>query len=358
MLNNIKIQNYRNFKSLSIEKLGRVNLIIGRNNTGKTSLLEAIFLFTNRSLIDSIDKIIDSRGENNVIELVNSNAENNIRIIDNLFWNKNKEKPQAIEIKSDEAYINLSIKEVWVPEEVREKNFKSYNKIEVRRNEYGHSGNIFLNNPSNELQFFHSEEDRYFTYKNISFIRSTVSNNISNNSNELAAFLDDISLGNNYKDVVEALKIIDNRIERIAYLTDVQTNLRFPVVRLENGERIHLLSMGDGINRILTIILTMVCCEDGFLLIDEFENGLHYSVQEKLWEIIFQLAERLNIQVFATTHSSDTIRAFESIVDQNKTVPLDGLLIKLENINEIIEAIIFEPNELKVITDNLIEVRR
>ena len=116
--------------------------------------------------------------------------------------------------------------------------------------------------------------------------------------------------------------------------------------------------MGDGINRILTIILAMVNCENGYLLIDEFENGLHYSVQEKLWEIIFSLAEKLNIQVFATTHSSDTIRAFENIVNQNETVPLNGLLIKLENINDAIEATTFEPRELKVITDNLIEVRR
>jgi hypothetical protein len=38
--------------------------------------------------------------------------------------------------------------------------------------------------------------------------------------------------------------------------------------------------------------------------------------------------------------------------------PLDGLLIKLENINDTIKATTFEPGELKIITDNLIEVRR
>ena len=83
------------------------------------------------------------------------------------------------------------------------------------------------------------------------------------------------------------------------------------MVRLdESNNPLPLRSMGDGINRILTIILAMVNCENGYLLIDEFENGLHYSVQEKLWEIIFYLAERLNIQVFATTHSNDAIEVF------------------------------------------------
>ena len=76
--------------------------------------------------------------------------------------------------------------------------------------------------------------------------------------------------------------------------------------------------MGDGINRILTIILAMVNCENGYLLIDEFENGLHYSVQEKLWEIIFYLAKRLNIQVFATTHSNDTIEVIYFSVSRNR----------------------------------------
>ena len=64
-------------------------------------------------------------------------------------------------------------------------------------------------------------------------------------------------------------------------------------------------SMGDGMLRVLQIILKVFSAQGGFLLIDEFENGLHYSVQEKIWALIFKLAEQLNIQVFATTHSWD-----------------------------------------------------
>jgi AAA15 family ATPase/GTPase len=56
----------------------------------------------------------------------------------------------------------------------------------------------------------------------------------------------------------------------------------------------------------------MVNAQDGYLLIDEFENGLHYSVQEQVWEVVFTLAKSLNVQVFATTHSSDCIKAFGS----------------------------------------------
>lgn len=105
-------------------------------------------------------------------------------------------------------------------------------------------------------------------------------------------------------------------------------------------------------------MITLLACEGGYMLIDEFENGLHYSIQRKLWELIIRVSDQLSIQVFATTHSNDTIRAFESIVNQNESDPLNGLLIKLENIDDNIEALTFEPSELKVITEHLIEVRR
>jgi AAA15 family ATPase/GTPase len=63
-----------------------------------------------------------------------------------------------------------------------------------------------------------------------------------------------------------------------------------------SGEKVPFKSMGDGINRILHIILSMVNAQDGYLLIDEFENGLHYSVQEQVWKVIFSLAKSLNVQ--------------------------------------------------------------
>ena len=104
--------------------------------------------------------------------------------------------------------------------------------------------------------------------------------------------------------------------------------------------------MGDGINRILTIILAMVNCENGYLFVDEFENGLHHSVQEKLWEIIFYLSERLNIQVFATTHSNDTIKAFGEVAN-SKLEYSDAQLIQLRNVKGIISAVLFNTDDVE-----------
>ena len=114
--------------------------------------------------------------------------------------------------------------------------------------------------------------------------------------------------------------------------------------------------MGDGINRILTIILALVNAENGFLLIDEFENGLHHTVQEQLWKIIFDLAGKLNVQIFATTHSEDCISGFASVLNKHNNL-IEGKLIRLENRNGIIRQVEYDANELRIATVNNIETR-
>jgi len=63
--------------------------------------------------------------------------------------------------------------------------------------------------------------------------------------------------------------------------------------------------------RIFQIIVALVNAQNGILLVDEFENGLHWSVQPKVWDIVFRLANDLNVQVFATTHSRDCVDGYQ-----------------------------------------------
>ena len=114
--------------------------------------------------------------------------------------------------------------------------------------------------------------------------------------------------------------------------------------------------MGDGMNRILTIILALVNAGDSYLLIDEFENGLHHTVQEDLWKMIFQLAKELNVQVFATTHSDDCIHAFESVMNSEGNES-EGQYFRLDNIGGQIIPTLYSPEELDTADDHQIEVR-
>ena len=88
-------------------------------------------------------------------------------------------------------------------------------------------------------------------------------------------------------------------------------------------------------------------------MIDEFENGLHYSVQQKLWKVIFNLSASLNIQVFVTTHSRDAIRAFAAENTKN-----DGAFIRLERRKDKVVAVTYDNNEdLDLVLEQNIEIR-
>ena len=134
----------------------------------------------------------------------------------------------------------------------------------------------------------------------------------------------------------------------------------------ENGQRIALVkikgideplplkSMGDGMTRLFHIIVALVNARNGLLLIDEFENGLHWSVQPKVWDIVFQLSERLNVQVFATTHSRDCIKGF---YDAWNNYPTLGAFFRLDEKNESIKATEYTSESLSDSIDMDVEVR-
>ena len=90
-------------------------------------------------------------------------------------------------------------------------------------------------------------------------------------------------------------------------------------------------------------------------MIDEFETGLHHSVQADTLRVIFQTAKRMNVQVFATTHSWDCIEAFQEVSaeDQNE----EAMLISLQQRKAGITAVSFDERELKIATRGHIEVR-
>lgn len=107
-------------------------------------------------------------------------------------------------------------------------------------------------------------------------------------------------------------------------------------------------------NRLFGIALSLVNAKDGLLLIDEFENGMHYSVQLDTWRMIFKLAAALDVQVFATSHSWDAIEAFQQAAAETSE---EGVLVRLAHIEGEIVPTVFRKDELRIATRNHIEVR-
>jgi len=122
------------------------------------------------------------------------------------------------------------------------------------------------------------------------------------------------------------------------------------------GQREHLplKNLGQGMLRMLQLVLSLVQAKNGFLLIDEFENGLHYSVQPKVWNMLFILAKKFNIQVFATTHSKDTVESFGKIWKQDQEA---GSFHRLSLRKGLIQAVAYDCEMLDTAITGDIEVR-
>ncbi len=374
MLNSLYINNYRNLKDLKISTLGRVNLITGKNNTGKSTILEAIAIYASGGDLNIINELLKERGEalkdNYGISDRHPFGNNNINAFSSIFNNRKIgfDKNDAILIGTLENTIfadeNISDKVVSIrfiqfSDEIIRDSQGPINKRIIshfnKRDENLKIGFEIRNGNSSNIQSLESARIRTNTFfdKNDKFEFIGTRNIDKENNGKL---WDEIVFTEKEQYAIEALKIIEPFVERIAFIGE-NPRSRTAVIKLSNSSTVlPLRSMGDGINRILTIILGLVNAENGFLLIDEFETGLHYSVQEKLWEIIFVIAEKLKIQVFVTTHSNDCILSYEKVLN-NIDIKSNGNLIRLDNINGTIKQVAFDAKELQIANDNEIDIR-
>jgi AAA15 family ATPase/GTPase len=275
MLDSLHIKNFRCFEDLTIPSLGRVNLIVGKNNTGKSTLLEAMIVFVHHGKIPALQSILTKRNE----------FFGRLNFLENIFFNRQiTNTPLEIGDNSGNNTVKIKFDEKLIVND--------------------------WNNNTSDLPF-------------------SVVNTQIDNENSLAEGWDVIYLNSEEESIKNGLKILNPDIINLVFVQspEVKTE-RIAMLKLkEQAKAVPLKAMGEGVSRILQIFINAFKAKNGFLLIDEFENGLHYSIQEEVWEKLFKLAKELDIQVFATTHSQDAIKAFSKVALADKEV--DGKLIAL-----------------------------
>ena len=378
MLTSLGIRNYRNLKSLDIERLARVNLIAGKNNTGKTSLLEAVSLYAAEGDIQWIKQILVERGEVGLISYGRNDMPKKL----NLDSYASMLPTRRTEFLGEDVVLvgelekdifgtttnserRVSIRFVKLTKESITSEYGSTMRtmvIEDASNSYNDVDDGLEVKFGSTRKFYSLERERlksrsYYQANDTSRFNFQYVKTREIESNYNGSLWDNIALTQEESHVVKALRIIDSDVDRITFINDEFNRQRYSVIKMASQkEVVPLKSMGDGMNRILTIILALVNASDGYLLIDEFENGLHYTVQEDLWKMIFTLAQELNVQVFATTHSDDCIRAFENVLN-SKGNQEQGLYFRLDNINGQIMPTFYSPSELNTATEQTIEMR-
>jgi hypothetical protein len=137
------------------------------------------------------------------------------------------------------------------------------------------------------------------------------------NRQQVLSLLEEAMLTPEEDTVIAALRTIEPDIERIAPVgggyRHYGASERGGVAVKLAGQRVPIGSLGDGIWRLLGIALALVRARGGVLLVDEIDTGLHYSVLESMWRLVYETARRLDVQVFATTHSRDCYESLAAI---------------------------------------------
>lgn len=365
MLKNLHIKNFRCFENLKIESLGRVNLIVGKNNSGKSSLLKAIHVLQSNGL-SLIEDLIDHqirRNEVSYIDFLNHAAnffyKYRLPTQENETYVGNKEKEKYIEIVT--AYETEDEEDGKEGTIVKRKITPISSTIELKGSQEISIAIYSSNNkyplPVDFRRFRSVTDSRYFQEKpNSSYVPSNLVD-----PNQLASLWDTIIFTPFEEQTKEALSLIQEDILDVAFIDSKSLKIgRVAVLKVSGfNQPIPIKNMGEGMTRLLQIFLHAFQAKDGVLLIDEFENGLHYSIQQEIWDKLFKLATELDIQIFATTHSEDTIKSFCKASLNSEE---EGRLISLGRSTRTstkgqIKATIFDETELEVISNTGMDVR-
>lgn len=381
LLPSLEIQNFRAFEHLRIERLGRVNLITGKNNVGKSALLEAIYLYANHGTPYLFRELLDARDE------LQTSPDNTLRAnavrrspldpacIRYMFYGRRSITSGIAPIRVGPAGVaekTLTVALNWLQSVVEQSGedepaTRRFLPVDVHDLSEHPEARPFLISLMGESRLSRITVDNALLDASRYSVepQGVVNKYVKTsglNINQAAALWDDIALTPLEDEVVKALRIVEQSILRVSVIGEredtrgTQARGPVPIIIAEGSpERLPLRSLGEGINRLFGIALSLVSVQNGVLLLDEPDNGLHYTVLLDVWRLIFELAHRLNIQVFATTHSWDSIQAFQeaAVADDNE----EALLIRLNNKNNKLTTTVFGERELAIVTRDQIEVR-
>lgn len=384
-LSDLVIKNYKNIDNLHLSDLRQVNLFIGKNNVGKSNLLEAISLYINNWNLDSLLHILSNRKErtDDFTQSTFNQSENNLlrnfapilpkRDINFLKRNTNNE----VVIGGNKHFLHLALMNAYYRKDAETEANRLYqltpfaNRITkissnaesvlavVDKEDSNSTASVVKQEVStktiNLIQLTNNGLN-YITQENKQICRLV---NCKSLSTEMAQNLwAEFSLTNREDEIIGALKLIDERIEDFNFVNI--GNRIVPLVKIsqdvdgiKQSVRMPVSELGDGLVHVLNIIIALLGCQDGVLLLDEVESGLHYMTQMNLWRMIFELSKDNRVQIFATTHSNDCINAFVRNTEENQ-----GIMYRLDKHDDgIIATTYSDPSRIAFALDENIDLR-
>ena len=371
------VHDYKNINYLQLDGLRKINLFVGANNAGKSNLLEAIALYASNGSHQYLYEILRKRNEN--LEYFNHDSYFTERELLSAFApffpQRSVDKMASgavIRLSSRRDGVQLALKTATYRDDtglMRLTRLSQYRQLTRNQQLSNLSDTVLVTlpfdekNPTSqpqtknfenilqmtkfdkrgiEMQMSNTDTKFNFRYVNCKSLQNTYTEDVWAR----------ISMTNREDTILEALRITNERVKKFNFIK-VNAHTYLPMILLEGeSAKMPLSEMGDGMTHILNIIIALLDCEDGILLLDEAESGLHYLAQFKLWKMIFELANKYNVQIFATTHSNDCVKAFAENVDDK-----NGVLFRLNNKGAILAKPYYDMSNVIFAIKNNIDLR-
>ena len=371
MITEVKLSNFRGFRSFTAQGIRRINLLVGINNSGKTSVLEALLLLYSGGDPMAIWSSMSRRGEQIFEE---ERPRHRVELdIAHLFYGHELGLHVGfrLEVKEGEGVR-------WLSYKVAEKTAEEQPRLLFPLEEAGdlRLGRMALcldGDPKpapkafplsarggllpDVIERLPRPEGPMFAGPPIQFIPSG-----SVSSGFVVRAWRDVALRPEQNDIVKALRILEPRLEDITVI-GAERHVYGPsldragvIVKCSGSSvPVPIGSLGEGMWRMLALAMGLARARGGFLLIDEIDTGFHYTVMADMWRMVAETAEKLGVQVFATTHSGDCVASLAAICRRRPHGAEEVSILRIDRQSG--EATSFTEAEIIQAAENRIEIR-
>ncbi|MCR5192004.1 MAG: AAA family ATPase [Bacteroidales bacterium] len=318
-IKSINIKHFRGFEHLGVEDFARVNILVGQNNCGKSTVLEALLFITGMS---------NPYLPQNLNTFRSRNLFNGVDSLKYLFHNmdfSNSPHISATQFDGDTRSLNLSL------------TYKSANGIDGGATVLSTETKNFVNSVVLDFAISGSDYQSYLTLNSTGGVAMQQIPEAYFEKLSTALLPSDTSASNPIADLGEIFKR-QQKGELISLLQKFDSQIN--AIEIINGsvflglagmgELIPIALAGDGMKRYLNIISSAANIKTNIILIDEIDNGLHYSAYKKLWEALFALAVSTNKQIFVTTHSKETLQKLNEMLEERPEYQNEMALYTIE----------------------------
>lgn len=368
MIHTLKLSGYRSFDDYEASGLGRVNLFVGRNNSGKTSLLEAVELLASRGDLGVFRRVAARRGE--LLWVADPQSGEGRWMVDPArFFPGHGIRPDEtprlrIEGEPEPGSIALRVRALTAAE---------------RRRIDASAGGSLVEFPEFALEFSGGDSQPGAVVpldRGGQALGPVLHGGPATAERETmpVAFLptapldpdrlremwDRAILEGRESEVIEALRVVEERLVSLHFLAGVTVGSQPVVAGILAGlegerRRVPLGSLGEGVTRALALALSVITSTGGCLLVDGFTGGAHRSIMRDTWRFLIRTAARSSVQVMATAHSPDCLRGLASLHSESPDLTAQVFVFKLDR--RLPQAVRLSADEVATALRTEIEIR-